>query len=331
MIVVPSNPQSPTRAVITIATTKTLFVEMTFALARSFRYWNDKEDISFHLVTDLDFELPLDLSYVQLIRVKPGELGEGFSPKLHLDRLAPAQQTLFIDADCLCFGPLNEVFDRFRGRAVSVVGDMISTGLWWGDIEKLRARFNLKAMPQFNGGIYYVEPGNEATNLYKRARVLVSEYDEIGLVRLRGRPNDEIVMSITMAEFGLLPVENDGSIMATFYSFPLIHKLSVLGGYCQMSNPPLPHPMHHPTAPIARVTPRIAHFLDSYTDHWRYRAEALKLRLIFEKQWPKGLAQLVGMLTVALPGRLMEAAKNIARPFYHMTFGPRRLQPSKRL
>ena len=79
----------PTRAVITLATTKPVFVGMAFALARSFFYWNRDPGLKFHLVTDLAVELPADLAAMELIRVEPGKLGLGFSPKLHLDSLVP--------------------------------------------------------------------------------------------------------------------------------------------------------------------------------------------------------------------------------------------------
>src|SRR5262245_5358629 len=138
------------RAVITLATTKDIYVQMAFTMARSFLYWNRDSGIDFHLMTDLDLVLPADFGGIKLARFAPGELGSGFSPKLHLDRLSPAPQTLFIDADCLCVQPLTSVFDRFAGREVSVVGGTIATGKWWGDIDRLRAELCVGPLPYFN-------------------------------------------------------------------------------------------------------------------------------------------------------------------------------------
>jgi len=61
-------------------------------------------------------------------------IGQGFSAKLHIDRLAPTSKTLFIDADCLCVGPLHSLFDRLGGKAVTVVGSEITKGDWFGDV-----------------------------------------------------------------------------------------------------------------------------------------------------------------------------------------------------
>lgn len=319
------------RAVITIATTKPLYIEMALTLARSFQRWNEGSGIAFHLVTDLDFPLPADLTGVHVLRVPEGELGAGFSPKLHLDSLAPGAQTLFIDADCLCMGPLDPVFARFAGRAVAVVGTTISTGLWWGDVDALCARFGVKALPHFNGGIYYLEPGPEASAVFTRARELEQQYDGLGILRLRGRPNDEIIMAIAMAEAGLWPVPDDGTIMGVFNRYPKFEELSVFAGRCRMSNPPASHPLHHKDLPLGEAAPVIPHFVNNYTDHWRYRAEAMKLRYTSEKGWPDLLASAAAGLTIELPGAVVETTKNTLRPTYHRLFGARRMTPSKRV
>ena len=169
------------RTILTIATGKPVYFDMAINLARSFMFWHSASDISFHLVSDRKANLPPDLARVQLIRVEPGALGEGFAPKLHLDRLAPARQTLFIDADCLCVGNLSHVFDRFAGRDVSVVGGTIDQGEWFGDVAQVCAHFNVTCLPKFNGGVGYLEPGAKAEAVLRPALcVLARDYDRLG-------------------------------------------------------------------------------------------------------------------------------------------------------
>src|SRR5436190_21376165 len=93
------------RAVLTIAAGKPLYLQLALNLARSFLFWHRNSEIRFWIATDQPCELDPSLEQVGLIRLKPGQLPQGFSSKLHLDTLAPARQTLFVDADCLCFGP----------------------------------------------------------------------------------------------------------------------------------------------------------------------------------------------------------------------------------
>ena len=319
------------RAVITLATTKPIYVDMAFTLARSFLRWNRDCGIGFHMITDLEFDLPADLSWIRLVRVAPGALGAGFSPKLHLDSLAPARQTLFIDADCLCMGPLDPSFDTFAGRKVAVVGRTLSTGTWWGDIPALCARFGVAALPHFNGGLYYLEPGPEAAAVYARARALEQQYDEIGLLRLRGRPNDEILLSIAMAEARMMPLPDDGTILGVFNVYPKFEELDVFAGRCRMSNPPAFDPMHKPTVPVREIAPLIPHFVNNYTDHWRYRAEAQKLRQTSQQGLPDIVARAITAIGISIPGWSIETAKNTFRPTYHKLFGVRRMAPSKRV
>lgn len=321
----------PGRAAITLATTKAVYLEMAYTLARSFMVWNRDSGIGFFIVTDLDTELPADLKGVNLVRILPGALGKGFSPKLHLDELAPAAHTLFIDADCLCVGPLAPVFDRFAGRPVAVAGGKISTGLWWSDVAEVCRRIGVPSLPKFNGGVYYLEPGERATAVYRRAREVAPLYDAWNLVRLRGHANDEILMAIAMAEAGLEALQDDDdTIMAPFNVYPHFLELDVFAGRCRICNPPPPHRLSQPDLPIKTIEPLIPHFVNDYTDHWRYRAEALKLRVV-AKGMPLALARLLAFCAIVVPGRAVEIAKVTLRPAYRKLFGVRRVRLTARV
>ena len=117
------------RAVLTIATGKPVYLELATTLARSFHVWNRDNDIEFVLVTDMPEEVPADLDWVKVVELEPGQYGYGFSPKLYLNEIATAAQTLFVDADCLCVGSLKPIFDRFAGRPVSVPRKCAKTGV----------------------------------------------------------------------------------------------------------------------------------------------------------------------------------------------------------
>src|SRR5262249_35774320 len=151
---------------------------------------------------------------------------------LHLDRFAPADQTLFIDADCLCIRPLDFAFDRFGGRDVSVVGGTIAEGEWFGDVARICREADVTALPKFNGGVYYIEPGAKASAVYRRARELSFNYDALGLVRLRGAPNDELLMAIAMAQEDCWGIPEDGAVMGDFFSTPKVIELDTVRGRC---------------------------------------------------------------------------------------------------
>ena len=321
----------PPRAVLTLALGKPLYLDMAFNLARSFFWWHRSGEIQFYLATDSDNPLPRDLPKLRPIRLQPGQYGEGFSPKLFLDAIAPADHTLFVDADCLCVGNLDTVFERFKGRAVGVVGGSISQGDWFGDVASLCRRLGVKALPKFNGGIYYVERGDVATRVYTQARALEKEYDALGLLRLRGRPNDELLMAAAMATHGLDAVPDDGSILADPFACPGPLSLDVINGGAHLNNPPAPHPLHREWCLLNEVSPLIVHFLGDAHKTYTYRREVIRLRFAFRHPVLRAAANVYAALAVQFPGWFWSELKPRLRPVYRAIFGSRTIRPSERL
>lgn len=321
----------PARAVLTIATGKRLYLDMAIALARSFGLWHADSDIGFFIATDLDDPLPSDLaSWVQVLRHPRGALGSGFSVKLHLDKLAPAEQSLFIDADCLCLGALGPVFDRFAGHAVSVVGGPVAEGEWFGDIGRTREQFGLDELTKFNGGVYYIERGPVASAVYQRARALESRYDDIGLVRLRDCPNEELLMSIAMGLEGCKGIEDDGTIHGELFSCPRLLELDALSGKARLQNPPPDAPDHRASYPVRTISPVVVHFLGDFTSKWPYRSQERILRLVCERGWPPLVARVLVAVGYGWPCRAQQWLRERFRPAYRRFFGPRAVRYDER-
>ncbi|MDB5122994.1 MAG: hypothetical protein JWP94_1123 [Mucilaginibacter sp.] len=319
------------RNILTIATGKKLYVDIAANLARSFWLWNAGTNITFYLATDQPQYIPADLkAFVKIILIQPGELGEGFSPKLHLDKLAPAGQTLFIDSDCLVFGKLDFVFEIFKGHAVSVIGNYISKGEWFGDIQKICVQYNVPHLPKFNGGIYYLENGPVAKEVYSTAREFEKIYDEIGFVRLRNRPNDEVLMALAMQMHGQAPVIDDGTIMSDPQSCPGGYKMDIVSGERWLVNPPAPNPRHQAWYPFEKVSPVIVHFLGYYTSHYPYKREVYRLikKMANKLNW---VTEVVTLVKIEYPERFKVKLKNALRPVYHFFFHVRKIKQSERL
>src|ERR1700730_1460945 len=319
------------RAVLTIATTQRLYLNMALNLARSFLNWNSMENDRFVLATDLSVSLPSDLAHVSVVQLKPGEFGAGFSPKLYLDKLAPAKQTVFIDADCLCVRNIQFIFDRFRGRPVSVVGGEITNGEWFGDVRSVLDRLSLRALPKFNGGIYYLEPGEVASRVYGKARDLEKEYDELGLVRLRGKPNDELLMAIAMALNGLKAVRDDGSFISSPFECPGRINIDVMAGKSMLINPAYPDARHRSWYPFQIVSPALVHCLGDFHRHWLYRREQMRLRFSRSGTVTRAMARFVSVVMIEWPGRFVVAMKKMLRPIYRRLFGVRKVARSERV
>src|SRR5437899_1696335 len=84
---------------------------------------------------------------------------------------------------------------------------------------------------------FYLEKGAAATRVYERARALEKQYDEIGFVRLRNRPNDEVIMALAMQLEGMKPLIDDGSIMSDPLACPGKYQIDVVNGNTLLINP----------------------------------------------------------------------------------------------
>lgn len=310
------------KSILSVATGPKLYLELAVNLARSFKWWHRDSDISFALATDQAHQLPDDLQDIDIIDVAPGEFGQGFSPKLYLNQLAPAQHTLFVDADCLCTGSLEEAFRRFEGHEVSVIGRPITEGEWFGDVAAVLQRFALSSMPRFNGGVYYLEKGEGSDSVFKTAQELEDRYDEIGFQRLRTRPNDEVLLSVAMALQGQAPVPEDGTIMNSTLACPGGMKIDTLRGVSRLYNPES-HPDHNDWYPLEELNPTLVHFLGHQTAQYPYRREALRLKRVMADGWPVPLADAWAASTYSAPYLLKEKSKDLLRPVYHKLFGTR--------
>jgi hypothetical protein len=321
----------PERAVLTLAIGKPLYLDMALNLARSFLWWHRESAIQFCLATDSKEPLPPDLAKIHLIHLKAGQYGEGFSPKLSLDRLAPAQRTLFVDADCLFAGSSEPIFARFAGSAVSVVGGKISTGDWFGDVRAICDRFGVAALPKFNGGIYYLEKGGTAADVYALAREFGKEYDALGLKRLRGWPNDELLMAIAMAVHSLEAIPDDGTIISDPQACQGPLSLDVIRGGSRLINPPAPDPLHQSWYPFQEVSPLVVHFLGDFHESYQYQSAAQLLRFASAGPLTRALGTLYVSMTIRFPGWLWANAKPRLRGVYRSLFGFRALRTSPRL
>lgn len=284
------------------------------------------------MATDQNSRLPDDLSRkVTVIRVAHGEFGAGFSPKLHLDRLAPAEETLFVDADCLCTRNLGPVFYRFAGRDVSVVGRMETSGELFGDIGFRCRAVGVRAVPRFCGGIYYLKRGPVSASVFETARQLEQRYDDLGIARLRGVANEEPLVALGMALHHQEPIAEDGTVKAEPMFFSGLTEIDVFAGYARLSNAPLvPKPSPEWQIPT-EARPAIVHFNASFAEHPPYTVEALRMKLVMQKRWPLVLATLYAKATRGLPFSVVQKFKTTFRPFYRNYFGTRRVKSSPRI
>jgi hypothetical protein len=322
----------PEKSVITIATNKKMYVDMACNLAMSFLLWNDVNSIHFFLVTDCPQFIPEKLrNRIEIIVVSPGELGDGFSTKLHMDKFAYAKQTLFIDADCLVYANLEPAFNEFKGHEVSVIGYNRYEGKDIGfckDIALVIADTGISYFPLLCGSVYYFEKGEMANNIFDYARSLLKSYHDIGLISLRNKENEEPLIAISMAKFNQLPVNDTGLIKADkmFYEFL---DTNVIEGKARLWNTDrIPIPEY---SKLKSASPLIVHFNAYYAEMFEYKAEVIRLKQVFLGNKSIAFANLYAAILSIAPGKSIKAFKNLLRPFYRSIFGYRNAKSLKRM
>lgn len=319
------------KSVLTLAVGKKLYIDMAVTLARSFYIWNRDVGIDFYIATDNRDLIAFDvLEWVKIIELKTGELGEGFSPKLHLDKIAPTSKTLFIDSDCLIVKPLSSIFEKMNGKFVSVIGTFKSEGEWFGDVKSVCQKVGVSKIPKFNGGIYYLEKGEIATKVYQKARELEPQYDALGLVRLRNKPNDELLMALAMAYYHQTPIVEDGNILGEFVNFQSGIEINVLKGTCVLKNNPK-HTNYQPSWPLQVGHPIVVHFLGDHTNKYPYLREKRILKEIFENKKALLISKVISFWAITVPILGIEFIKKVFRPVYHIIFGYRKVEQSARV
>jgi hypothetical protein len=213
---------------------------------------------------------------------------------------------------------------------VSVIGTYINKGDWFGDIAHICNQFNIPNLPKFNGGIYYLEKGETANKVYELARSLEKKYDEIGFKRLRGKPNDEVLMALALALNKQEPILEDATIMSDPQACPGKYKIDLIKGFTELINPLKPNAKHQEWYPFHIINPVIFHFLGYYTNHYPYQREVKRLNYHLKSELSVR-REIQIYIQIELVNKLSVFFKDLLRPIYHLFFGFRKIKTSDRV
>ena len=239
------------KGVLTIAHTKPKYATQAVTLARSIRLRDP--DMPLAVATDLDARLFRGLYDIVIpwdFTSRPGVLC-----KLDVYDISPFETTLFIETDCLAVRSLELVFDYFRDRPFAVFGRNEPTTHYIQSPDKVAALVPSATYPVFNGGLHYFHKSPVAAAVYRDAKALLPQYDDLGLARVyhslacpNGVESDEPLFSLAMAKSDLTAVEDPRLDIMFAPEKPLFEiDIDVLAGACsfmrcgRLVHPVLPH------------------------------------------------------------------------------------------
>lgn len=197
------NPVAGNRGFVTIATGDIRYYEVTHNLLLSYR-WFARRPMPFAIICDEENEFTSDFDDV----IHIDNPRHSFLDKLRLPELAPYDETIFIDADCLAYRDLNGLWRLFNNSGgFAALGEKYSldSGKGWitregAGIYRNRVKFSLV----FNGGVYFLRK-NDLGEFSKTCEFILDHYDSFNLSYPYKAPVDEPVFALACSVHGFDP------------------------------------------------------------------------------------------------------------------------------
>ena len=187
-----------TRGFVTIATGQERYFDLARNLLRSYRMFSS-EKYPFAIICDkknlyteeFDDVIVLEKAYCNYL------------DKLQLYDYLPYDETIFIDADSLAYGDLDEWWEVFKDAdAFSVFGyawtDLNSGRGWFVPSGLKEYQDKVTYIPDFNGGIYYMRRSESCKEVFRLANFFAEHFGEYQFNGFTA-PADEPCLALAMA------------------------------------------------------------------------------------------------------------------------------------
>ena len=197
---------SSSRGFVTIATGSEHYYQLAYNLLRSYRR-NGGGSFPFAIIAEEENEYTKAFDKVVLMS-KPTH---SYMDKLRLQECLPFDEAIFIDADCLVYGTIDDWWSYFEnGPDFSCFGyayDDLTTDKGWFRWEGMgEFKDQIHFVPSFSGGIYYVRKTTTARKVFDLAKYAAEHYKDYPFV-IFNAPADEPVLALGMAVCDCRPVD----------------------------------------------------------------------------------------------------------------------------
>ena len=257
-----------TRGFITIATGKEMYFQFAKNLLLSYKMFTDSP-LPFAIMCDQENEYTNLFDDVVLFQ----KTEHPYFDKFELLKLAPYDETIFIDSDCLAYADLNLYWDYFEDAdAFTASGTNYpidsDRGLFYKDeIGPYNGLVSWK--PDIPGGLYYIRKGETCEAIYRDCRYIAEHHDDFRWPEFCAPFADEPVLCLAMAVNGCHALE----AYPPNYGIPwetTEMKCDIFTGFCQYAT------QWHPLV----TDGRLIHWSVRYCKKPLYRFEVEKLYLM---------------------------------------------------
>jgi hypothetical protein len=274
------------------------YLDMAFALARSYRYHNGTE-IPFYIASVNNFRLPPDLHWVRKIFVDEITIGPGLEFKLHLIDIAPTEKSIFIDADSLIYSDVSFLFNMFNTGQPSVIGLKVTEGEWVDeDIKAACLEFGLDYVIRYCGALYYLIKNTAGKQIFDYAMSLHQSTRRFQ--RNEKTIYDEPIMALALSKYRVEPLIDDGNIWGDLVHFNRNAQLNVFKGPAEFINIPGSRTYKF-WLPQGSYRSKIMHVGSGNHNKKPWLFDAVRLKLYYRYHLPLSLADaLVNLLLVPM-------------------------------
>lgn len=201
---------------ITIATGKEQYFELAVNLLRSYRHFSEKP-LPFAIIADRENEYTAEFDDVRIFR----NATCSYLDKLEMYDYLPYDINIFIDADCLAYGDLNTLFDRFKdtddfccfGRVLPLDD---KTG--WFEYENLgELKSRVDYVVGLHGGIYYMRKTEVTHSIFADAKMFAENYADYKFKGKFATPGDEPLVALAMAVNQCHTITHDKSAIVCYW------------------------------------------------------------------------------------------------------------------
>ena len=267
----------PSRGFVTIATGSEKYFHMAYILLLSYRL-STSDPMPFAVITDKQNKYTAAFDKVVLLE----HAACTYNDKLELPLLAPYDETIFIDADCIAFGDLNRYWDCFEGASdFSCFGSKfpIESGRGWYTREGAgKYRNQVPYGVHLHGGIYFIRRSTTCEELHRIAHDIAAHYKEYQF-RLFQQPADEPILALSMALVNCVPAPverwqlawymESRNIKADFFRHQLSYSRMQNGELCSFDSCVLMHfGTGHINSPLYLMESRKVLFLHRHGRAW---------------------------------------------------------------
>lgn len=209
------------RGFVTIAVGGRHYYDLALNLLKSYHYVVPEDGrYPFAIIADKSNEYTSCFDKQIIVENLPAS----YMSKLEMLEHPPFAETIFIDADCLVYNDIGELWSFFEGKnGLGIFGHKLSLSDekgWFKQNEigewRKQSKFNLVT----HGGIMYFRDDELTKAIYNTALQIIPHYSEYKFQIFR-KPADEPILALSMSVHGCEPVEYSGEACRAYCFLPV--------------------------------------------------------------------------------------------------------------